>query len=96
MKQDSKNKYQNYTKIFQIFEENAHKLKKDTLGGADSPKSKLFNQEFNNLKDVFSKNYKTKDVFIKDQINKSEKLDAMLKKNNIAMTDLFEKNILLK
>lgn len=81
--------------MFQVFEENAHKIKKDSLGGPDSFKSKLFNQELNELKDVYSKNYKTKTDFIKNQIKKSDALDAMMKERGVAVSDLFEKNIIM-
>ncbi len=92
--QDSKNKYQDTRKLFQVFEENSKKIKRDNLGGPNSPKSKLFNEELNDIKSRMSSAYKDKEVLIKNEIKSSEKLDAMMKERGIPVTYLFEHNFL--
>ena len=78
-----------------LFEANARKIKQDSLGGLDSKKAKLFNEELTTLKSVYSNNNKAKDTFIKAQINKAPKIDAMLKEQGISVLNLVEKNVLL-
>lgn len=81
IKKDSRRIYRYYTKFFELFEVNSKKIKVDNLGGPGATKSKLFNWELNNLKNLYSENFKVKNPILKDQIGKSYKIDTYIKGN---------------
>lgn len=91
---DSRTMYRNYTQLFEIFEVNSKKIKNDSLGGPNSTKSKQFNQELTNIKILYSENFNAKNVIVKDLIQRSYKMDAFMKKNNIPFISLFENGVL--
>lgn len=96
VRKDSKAIYKEFGSIFKIYEDHSKKIKNDSLGKPDSEKSKMFNQELQQLKDEFARVYREKDAFMKRQLEKSVKWDAMMKEHGITMQNLYEKNILLK
>jgi len=83
-----------YNKIFGIFEKNSKRIQDLNLGGTSSDKSKEFRKELNEIKNVYSEIYHEKDNFLKDQINKSGKIDAILKQNNTTVKELFNRNVI--
>jgi hypothetical protein len=89
VKHDNNARYKNYKGVFTAFEQNSKKIKNDSLGGADSTKSKAFNEEFFELRKVYKEYYKNKGDFIQSQINKSSELDKVLIKREVTMSYLF-------
>jgi hypothetical protein len=92
---DLKTEYKHQTRKLKVFEDNSKKIKQDNLGGPNSPASKQYTKDLNYVKELFAESWKSKDVYVKDQIKKSDKLDDLLKKTDKPMTDLFKNGTLL-
>lgn len=96
IRQDNRTIHKTYTKLFQIFDENAKKIKNDNMGGLKSSQAKLFNQELSHLKNIFADDFRKKENFCNKEIVKAKKVDDLMKKEGMPMQSLFNLNILFK
>lgn len=94
VKRDTKLIHGDFTKFTQIFEKNSKKIQNSNLGGVKSSDSEIFRRDLNELKSVFSEDFQKKNAIINKQLGKANKIDKMLKDENINIKDLFDKKIL--
>jgi NADH-ubiquinone oxidoreductase chain 3 len=94
IKQDNTMIHSRYNKIFSVFEVNSKRIQNQNLGGTSSDKSQVYRNDLNELKEVYRNIYREKDNFLKDQINKSNKIDFILKQNNTSVKDLFDRHVI--
>lgn len=73
--------------MIQTFEINSKSIQ-EQLGGKKDLKSGYFRKELNNVKIVYSENYKEKEAIIKKQLVKSRNVDKLLEKNGMTIYDI--------